>query len=232
MAIKKPKEIRKATLISMIWVILSLYGAIFIGIVGLGMVGQEISDPDHIMPILTRRVLPDWLAGVLISAAIAAMMSTVDSQILVAISAISEDLYHKMINKKASQKTLLVISRTAGISIAVFAFVLALGAEERVYSLVLYAWGGLAAGLGPPIIMSLRWKRTTKWGILSGMIVGTITIIVWHNIPALKNFCYELVPAFLSSLLIIYIVSLFTTPPNNTINNPKDDPYSVRKCGS
>ena len=213
MAIKEPRKLRQGTLISMIWVIIVMYGAILIGIVGRQIL-TGVPDSEQIMPLLAKTLLPGWLSGILIAAAMAAIMSTADSQLLVATSAIAEDFFHKLIGKKASQKTLVTISRAATLVIGLIAILLA-RPGGLVFSLVLYAWGGLAASFGPAVIMALYWKRSTKWGIASGMIAGMLTIIIWHNIAALSNFIYELVPGFFVSLGVIYLVSLITKPPHN-----------------
>jgi SSS family solute:Na+ symporter len=134
------------------------------------------------------------------------MMSTVDSQLLVATSAITEDIYRKIINPQASQKYLVLLARIFTVIVSFVAFVLGLRAER----LVLCAWGGLAASFGPPLILSLLWRGTTKYGVFSGMIVGAITIVVWYNVPVLKNFLYELIPGFLFSMLATWVVSVLT----------------------
>ncbi len=213
MAIKEPKKLRQGTLISMIWVIIVMYGAILIGIVGRQIL-TGVSDPERIMPLLAMKLLPGWLAGILIAAAMAAIMSTADSQLLVATSAIAEDFYHKLIGKNASQKTLVMISRIATLVIGLIAILLARPGGV-VFSLVLYAWGGLAASFGPAVIMSLYWKKATKTGIAAGMLAGMLTIVIWHNISVLSNFLYELVPGFFVSLGVIYLVSLMTKAPEN-----------------
>ncbi len=214
MSIRDPRELRKSTVIAMVWVIIAFWGAVLVGIAGLAHFGQGIlADVEHVMPEVALWALPTALAGIIISAAIAAMMSTADSQLLVATSALSEDIYHQLMNRKASQRRLVAISRIGTVIIGVVAFVLALRAEERVYWFVLYAWAGLGAAFGPGMVLSLWWKRTTKWGVLAGMIVGSVTAVVWHNVPALKDIVYELVPAFFLALIAVVVVSLLTEPP-------------------
>lgn len=208
MAIKDPKKLRQGSLIAMSWALLAFWGAVFIGIAGMGLFKELITDQEQIMPMMANILLPAGLAGVLISGAIAAMMSTADSQLLVTTSAISEDIYHQMMNKEASQKRLVIISRVGTVCIGLVAFVLALTAKQLVYWLVLYAWAGLGASFGPALLLTLWWKKTTKWGVLSGMIVGTVTVLIWYNVPALKNFLYELIPGFFFALLAIVVVSL------------------------
>lgn len=214
MAIRDPRDLRKGTFIAMSWVVVAFWGAVLVGIAGLAHFGPGgLADPEHVMPQAATLFLPAGIAGIVISAAIAAMMSTADSQLLVATSALSEDIYHQLVNREASQRRLVAISRLGTVVIGVVAFLLALRAEEKVYWFVLYAWAGLGAAFGPGIVLSLWWRRTTKWGIFAGMVVGSVTTVVWHNVPALKAFVYELVPAFVAALVAAIVVSLLTQPP-------------------
>lgn len=214
MAIRDARDLRKGTLIAMTWVIVAFWGAVLVGIAGLAHFGVGgLEDVEHVMPRIATLFLPAGLAGIVISAAIAAMMSTADSQLLVATSALSEDIYHQLINKDATQKRLVALSRLGTVAIGVIAFILALRAEEKVYWFVLYAWAGLGAAFGPGMVLSLWWKRTTKWGVFAGMLVGSTVAVVWHNVAFLKDLIYELVPAFALALLAVVIVSLATKPP-------------------
>lgn len=99
------------------------------------------------------------------------------------------------------------------IGLPVFILILAISASQIIFWLVLFAWGGLGASIGPTVILSLFWKRTTKWGVVTGLVSGTLVTIIWNQTPALKGIIYELVPAFIISTLLTIIVSLFTTPP-------------------
>ncbi len=216
MAIRRPEDLRKGTVIAMTWVIIAFWGAVLVGIVGLAHFGADgLADAEHVMPQVALLFLPAGVAGIVISAAIAAMMSTADSQLLVATSALSEDIYHQLINKNASQRRLVAISRVGTVLIGVIAFLLALRAEEKVYWFVLYAWAGLGAAFGPAIVLSLWWKRTTKWGVFAGMVVGSATAVIWRNVPVLKGLVYELVPAFVLALIAVLVVSLLTEPPRD-----------------
>jgi sodium/proline symporter len=223
MAIKDEKKIWNSTLIGMTWVIISLWGAVFIGIIGLAYFGG-LPDPEKVMPLLAMNLLPEWGAGIVIAAITAAIMSTADSQLLVATSSVIEDVYHKLINPKAKQKSLLKYSRISVLLLSIFALLLALQGG-MIYFLVAFAWGGLAASFGPLIILSLWWKKTTKWGAICGMISGTLTVIFWDKLGVAQwfasNFSSDLVvpgmlPAFIISLLIIIIVSLFSKKSINT----------------
>jgi len=210
MALQSTKEVKKATIIAMTWTTFAVTGAIFLGFLAIPFLRGEIADPEHVTLAFAAKILPGWLVGFILAAATAAMMSTVDSQLLVATSAVTEDIYRKLINPDATQKYLVKFARIFTAVVALIAFILGLRAERLVYWLVLYAWGGLAASFGPPLILSLKWKGTTRTGVFAGMIAGATTIVVWYNVPVLKNFLYELVPGFIFSLLATWIVSLMT----------------------
>jgi sodium/proline symporter len=217
MAIKSEKKIWNSSLIGMVWVIISLWGAVLIGIIGLAMF-KAIPDPEKVMPMLATALLPEWLAGIVIAAIVAAIMSTADSQLLVATSSFVEDVYHKLINPTAHQKKLLLLSRSFVFLLSVIAFIFAIpGEDSAIYFLVAFAWGGLAASFGPIIILSLWWKRSTKWGAIAGMISGMTTVIVWDRIGITSGLPYELIvpgmlPAFVISFLVIILVSIYIPP--------------------
>ncbi|HHH79484.1 MAG TPA: hypothetical protein ENL13_01110 [Thermoplasmatales archaeon] len=222
MAIKEKRKIRQSTLIGTIWVILSLWGAVLIGLIGLAYF-TSIPDPEKVMPLLALNLLPRWVAGIVIAAITAAIMSTADSQLLVATSAITEDVYHKLINPKASHKKLVFLSRVTVVLLALFAFLLALEGGV-IYFLVAFAWGGLAAAFGPLIILSLWWKKTTKQGAIVGMITGALTVIIWDKLGVSSSMPTELIipgmlPAFFLSLFAIVIVSILTQNTRKTINS-------------
>jgi len=153
-------------------------------------------------------LLPGWIAGILIAGALAAMMSTADSQLLVTTSSLSEDIYHQLMNKKADQKRLVRISRIITLLVGVAAFLIALGAKQLVFEMVAFAWSGLGAAFGPALLLTLWWKKTTGRGVLWAMITGTVVTIVWRLTPALKATLFEIVPAFILALLVCIFVSL------------------------
>jgi sodium/proline symporter len=218
MAIRRPEELRKSALISVVWVVLALWGAMCVGLIGAGIFGPKgLSDPETVLVVLAQRFFPGWLAGIAISAMAAAIMSTVDSQILVLTSAAVEDFYRRLINRAAPDRLAVILSRTITLAIGVLAVFVTWNSESGVFRFVQYAWGGLAAGFGPVLIMSLRWKRTTGWGAAAGMTVGLLTVIIWHNVPALAGLVWELIPAFIFSLLAIVLVSFFTGPPRDDV---------------
>jgi sodium/proline symporter len=211
MSVRHPNDLRKGAVIGISWAVLAFWGAMFIGLFGTVLfAGQEIADQEKIMPLMAIELLPGWIAGILIAGALAAMMSTADSQLLVTTSAVSEDIYHQLINKKASQKQLVTISRWVTLVVGVFAFLIALSAKQLVYEMVGFAWSGLGASIGPALLLTLWWKKTTREGVLAGMICGTVVTIIWRLTPQLKFLLFEIVPAFIIALLACIIVSLLT----------------------
>ncbi len=211
MAINKPDDLRKGAVIGISWAVLAFWGAMFIGLFGIAIFASEaINDPEKIMPLMATRLLPGWLAGILISGAIAAMMSTADSQLLVTTSAVSEDIYHNFFNKKASEKKLVNVSRMITFCVGIAAFIIAYYSQDLVFTMVGFAWSGLGSAFGPALFLTLWWRKTTKEGVLAGMLVGTLTVIVWHFTPQLKDLVYALAPGFVMAFLAVWFVSLMT----------------------
>jgi sodium/proline symporter len=218
MAIRKPSLVRRGALVGVIWAVIALYGAVFIGLVGRALLATDPGDPERVMPLLAIQLLPGWLAGVMIAAAMAAMMSTADSQLLVASSSFVQDFYHKTFGRNPGPKQLVLYSRIVTLVIGMVAMVVALMQDPEnpvgvVFWLVLYAWGGLASSFGPLIVLSLYWKRVTRPAAIAGMVTGSATVIIWKNVSMLSDFIYELVPGVIVSTLVIVIVSLLTRPP-------------------
>ncbi len=216
MATSSEGEIRKGRVIAVCWALLAFTGAVMVGLTGLAHFGPEalgegrlIADQEQLMPMTAREFMPEWLAVIMICGAIAAMMSTADSQLLASASAVSEDIYRRLLRPDADQKRLLLISRLATLAVGVVAFVLAWRADALVYSLVLYAWAGLGAAFGPPLLLSLWWSRTSRAGVLAGLVTGTVAVLVWYNVPVLKAQLYEMIPGFVLSLTATIAFSLW-----------------------
>ncbi len=211
MAIKNPSNLRKGTVIGISWAVLAFWGAMFIGLFGtVLMAGEVIADQERIMPLMAIKLFPGWMAGILIAGALAAMMSTADSQLLVTTSALSEDVYHQLINKRINQKQLVFISRIITLVVGLIAFFIALLSQELVFKLVGFAWSGLGASFGPTLLLTLWWRKTTREGVLAGLICGTTVTIFWRLVPALKATLFEIVPAFILAFLACVIGSLIT----------------------
>ena len=181
-----------------------------IGLVGLVYYGQgAFEDVEHIMPQLANDLLPSWLAGIFISGAIAAMMSTADSQLLVITSSVIEDVYHKtMGNDTVSEKKLLYLSRVITIVVGIMGFVISITSQKLVFAMVSYAWAGLGASFGPTLLMTLWWKKTTGTAVLAGMINGTVVTIGWSMFKDLDSFLSARLIAWVAAFLAVYLFSL------------------------
>ncbi|MGM0646241.1 MAG: sodium:solute symporter family transporter, partial [Thermodesulfobacteriota bacterium] len=166
---------------------------------------------------LTQALFNPWIAGILLAAILSAIMSTVDSQLLVCSSAIAEDFYKQILRKEAPQKELVWIGRVAVVILALIATALAADPESKVLDLVAYAWGGFGAAFGPVVLLSLFWRRMTRNGTLAGMIVGAVTVIVWKNMSGGLFDLYEILPGFIFCAATIFIVSLLDKKPENEI---------------
>ncbi|SDO38647.1 sodium/proline symporter PutP [Alkalicoccus daliensis] len=215
MAIRSMKELPKAQGIGITWVILSMTGAVFTGLVGIAYFADApLDNPETVFLEFTQVLFHPIVAGVLLAAVLAAIMSTIDSQLLVSSSALAEDFYKGMIRPKASQKELVMVGRIGVLAVAVVALILAQNPDATVLELVSYAWAGLGATFGPLILFSLFWKRMTRNGALAGMISGGLTVLIWVQIEAGGIFdLYELVSGFIVSSIMIIVFSYIGAPP-------------------
>lgn len=219
MAIRKTSELRKSGLIAMGWTLVSYWGAPLIGLVGVAVLGPGLEDPERVMPLLALELLPGWLAGLMIAGATAAMMSTADSQLIVVTSTIVEDIYVRLFRPGADPKRLVLLSRLATVAIALVAFALAYAAyrgSSLIDTMVAYAWTGLGASFGPPLVMSLWWRRTTRAGVLAGMVGGMAATVVWQNTAALGALLDIKAAAVSVSAILVFGVSLVTSGRGQT----------------
>ena len=216
MAIRSSKDVKVARKIAIAWALPGITGAFLVGLVALGYFGPEYFltvDPEQSMPILAESLLHPVLAGLFISGAVAAMMSTADSQLLVSTSAVTEDFYHQYLGKDLSQEVLVKLSRIMIVVLGLAAYGIAIFSEiqgKKIFGVVSYAWSGLGSAFGPALVMALWWKKTTRKGIIAGLLVGFLTTIIWANIPALKALVTERLSSFIFAFLAVYIVSLKT----------------------
>ncbi len=224
MGIDNADNIRDARIIAMIWVIISLASAMFIGVIGRAYTGgSPLAGPDSekIFMVMVQSLFVTFLAGVMLSAILAAIMSTADSQLLVAASAISEDFYKAIFKKDAQPHELVWTGRAAVIAISIVAYSISLNPNSSVFKVVSFAWAGLGATFGPIVLTALFWRRTTWKGAFAGILVGGITVLVWKNLSALGGIftLYEIVPAFILSLASIIVVSLMDNEPSKEITD-------------
>ena len=214
MAIDDPKNIRISRRIAIAWAIPAFIGSLFIGLVGAQLISggmiSPVSDPETLMPEMAKTLMHPWIAGIFISGAIAAMMSTADSQLLVSTSVLTEDIIGKYFHHKIGKINLLTIGRMFTIVIGIIAFYLAWQTKDLVFEMVSYAWSGLGASFGPAIVCALWWKRTTRNGIIAGMLTGAISTIIWKNIEVLNTMVTERLISFVFAFMAVIIVSLYT----------------------
>ncbi|MBC8876174.1 MAG: sodium/proline symporter [Planctomycetes bacterium] len=232
MAVKDRTAIRRGGFISSCWVLVLFTGAVFLGMAARAYYG-ELDDPERALPTIATdsNLIPGVVGGMLIAAILAAICSTADSQLLVSASAISHDLPVGILGKRLTVVRKMFVDRAAVVLVGAVATAIALAEARSVFSFVLdYGWAGLGAGFGPPLIVSLLWKRTTGWGVLAGMIVGISTAIIWRQFPDLHAQLYNLVPAFLFSLAATYVVSLCTQrtlAPKQELGSENPDQHRV-----
>ena len=217
MAIKSTSELPQATRIAMTWVILSLAAAVAIGMVGTVYLTETLegTNSETVFLVMTNQLFPPIVAGLLLSAVLAAIMSTASSQLLVAASAFAQDFYKTVLRKDANQTELVWISRASVLIIASIAVYLGFNPDSFILDMVAYAWAGFGAAFGPVVLMSLFWKRTTRAGVIAGIIVGGVTVLVWKQFEFFG--LYEIVPSFLFALIAILIVSKITPEPDREI---------------
>ena len=220
MGIRSNSEVGKARRIGIIWMIISYIGAILIGTLGtvylkkFGITLDSVS-AETVFSETMKNMYPVFIAGIFLCAILAASMSTADSQLLAASSAVSQDIFKGLIKKNAEEKEVMIISRFTVFLIALIALLLSLNPNSSIFSLVSFAWSGFGGTFGPLILLSLYWKRTTAPGAIAGLICGGITDVVWHYIPAsvAKIFgLYEILPAFIVCLVVTVVISLLTKP--------------------
>ncbi|EHM3141081.1 sodium/proline symporter PutP [Campylobacter coli] len=215
MSIRSTKDIPAATFVGISWMVISLIGACFIGLLGIAYVHKfelTLQDPEKIFIVMSQLLFNPWIAGILLSAILAAIMSTASSQFLVSSSTIAEDFYKRIFNKEASNKTVMNLGRIGVLLVALVAFVISTDKESSVLSIVAYAWAGFGASFGSVMLFSLFWSRMTRIGAILGMITGAVMVVLWKNYLAeLFNFpIYEIVPGFVAASAVIIIASLLT----------------------
>ncbi|KJY84514.1 proline:sodium symporter PutP [Vibrio galatheae] len=219
-ASRSNKDLTTARRIAVIWTALSMAGAMLVGLVGLVYVtntGISVDDGEKIFMLLVNALFHPVVAGILLAAILAAVMSTADSQLLVSSSALAEDFYKQVFKQDATSEEIVMVGRVAVIGISIVALVLAMTPDSSVLGLVSYAWAGFGAAFGPALILSLYWERMNRNGALAGILVGGITIVVWKQLSGGWFDVYEIVPGIIFSTIAIVAFSLMTGEPENAV---------------
>ena len=229
MAIEEEKKLKLSRRVATSWVVISMAVAIIIGLVGNAMTSagvlENLADSETIIVRIASLIsqfgpLPALLAGVILAGILAATMSTADSQLLAASSSVSQDLGNDFLKRDFSGKQGMIVARAVMVGISLIAAFLARDPDSSVFRVVSFAWAGFGAAFGPVMLMALFWKRSNKWGALAGMVVGGVMVFVWKFLIAPLGgvwAIYELLPAFLCSLVAIVVVSLLTPAPEQSV---------------
>lgn len=229
MAIEEEKKLKLSRRVATSWVVISMAAAIIIGLVGNAMTSagvlENLADSETIIVRIASLIsqfgpLPALLAGVILAGILAATMSTADSQLLAASSSVSQDLGNDFLKRDFSGKRGMIVARAVMVGISLIAAFLARDPDSSVFRVISFAWAGFGAAFGPVMLMALFWKRSNKWGALAGMVVGGVMVFVWKFLIAPLGgvwAIYELLPAFLCSLVAIVVVSLLTPAPEQSV---------------
>lgn len=215
-ALRSPQDTGTAAAIGVSWAALCYLLAILVGLSGIAFLSEPLVDSEKVFIALTGLIFHPLVAGILLAAILAAIMSTVDSQLLVCSASLAEDLYPLVTKQQLSTEKRLQVGRIAVVVLALLATLLAMNPDSKVLDVVSYAWAGLGASLGPAILISLYWRSMTAAGALAGVAVGAAAVIVWSRLDGGLFDLYALVPGFLLSALAILIVSRV----GNTVVNP------------
>ncbi|MGL6214002.1 sodium:solute symporter family transporter, partial [Billgrantia desiderata] len=213
-AIRSDRDIPAARRIAVTWTAIALISSVAVGLLGVGFVQRDLADGETVFMVMVNLIFHPVIAGILLAAILAAIMSTADSQLLVSSSALTDDFYKAIFRKDASQTELVWVGRFAVIAIAIVAYLLALNPDATVLDLVAYAWAGFGAAFGPALIMSLYWRRMNKWGALAGIVTGGVTVVVWAELSGGIFDLYEIVPGVILAYIAIVVASLATEEPD------------------
>ncbi len=229
MAIRSEGELNRSRRIAIVWVLISLTVAVFIGIVGRALYPLALtteSASENVFIVLATGLLPPVLAGLVMAGILAATISSSDSYLLIAASAFAKNIYQGLLHKKATDKHVLLISRAALLIITAIAIIIAMDENSVIFTIVSFAWAGFGATFGPLMLFSLFWKRINRAGAIAGMVVGGCMVFVWNLLVRPLGGIwdiYELLPAFILSSISIVIVSLVTAPPSKEMQKEFED---------
>lgn len=232
MAIRHEDELKRSRRIATVWVLISLFIAVFIGLVGRTLYPTALttsSEAENVFILLATNLLPPLIAGFVMAGILAATISSSDSYLLIAASAFAKNIYQGLFRRKASDREVLNVSRLTLLLIAVVAIIIALDENSVIFTIVSFAWAGFGATFGPLMLFSLFWKRTTREGAIAGMIGGAGMVFVWNLlIRPLGGMwdIYELLPAFVFSCICIVVVSLLTPEPSEQIKREFEEVQS------
>lgn len=226
MAIEKVKQLHSARRIGITWMIFTMGGAMAVGLFGIAYMeknNQSIQDAETIFIYFSQVLFHPFVGGLLLAAILAAVMSTISSQLLVTSSSMTEDFYKAFLRRNAGPKELLLTSRLSVLVVAVIALLLSLNPKDTILDLVGHAWAGFGSAFGPLVLLSLLWKRTTRNGSIAGMVVGGLTVLLWVYLEHPYQEWYAMIPGFILSFVTTVGVSLLDKKPSEEIVNEFDE---------
>jgi len=213
MALETPQQAKAGRRIGIGWMALACLGAAATALVGIATYRRDtgqLPNPETVFIALGQLLFHPFVAGFMLAAILAAIMSTISSQLLVSSSALVEDLYHAFNRKELGEKRSVLLGRVAVMIVSVVAALMAWQADDSILKLVSFAWAGFGASFGPVVLLALFWRRLTRWGALAGMTTGAVVAAVWANLPGGIFELYELLPGFVANLIVTIVVSLST----------------------
>ena len=223
MGIRNEDEVKTSRRIAIVWVIISMFSAVMIGMIGRAIMPDQLltqSAAESIFIVLAQVMLPAFACGLVVSGILAASMSSASSYLLITGSSVAENIFRGVFKKDATDNQVLIVSRITLACVLLFGIFVAWDENSVIFNVVSYAWAGLGASFGPLTLFSLYWRRTTKQGAIAGMVTGAAMVLIWHNLikPMGGVFgIYELLPAFLCSCIAIVVVSLLTKEPEQAV---------------
>ncbi len=223
MSIESPGKLRKSAAIAIAWVLVSLAGAVAVGLIGIAMF-ENLKDGEHekVFIYTIGKLFDPWIGGILLAAILSAIMSTIDSQLLVSSSALSQDVYVNTMRKEASEKEIIWVGRGCVIVTSIVALIIALVCDSTVLAIVAFAWAGLGAAFGPLVLFALFSRKTSWQSALAGMVAGTVVLVLWKQIGP-SDTMYEIVPGFAANCLTILLVNLFIEQKDERVLKEFDD---------
>ncbi|MFA9380579.1 MAG: sodium:proline symporter, partial [Acetanaerobacterium sp.] len=228
MAIRKSSEIKKSRIIATVWCLISLFAAVCIGMLGRALYPAALltaGGAESVFIIMSTRLMPPLIAGILMAGILAATMSSSDSYLLIASSAVSKNIFQGIVKKDATDKQVMLLSRITLLAISLIGIVIALDESSVIFQVVSFAWAGFGATFGPITLFSLFWKRINRAGAIAGMLSGAGMVFLWKLVirPLGGAFgIFELLPAFILSCIVIVVVSLATARPSPEIEEEFD----------
>lgn len=221
MALRSVRSAASARRIGIGWMIISLTGAVLSGFIGIAYVQREtggLDNPETVVLVMAQALLHPFVAGLVLAAVLAAIMSTISSQLIVCSSALVEDLFMALSSRRPTQGRMVLYGRLCVLVVGLIALVLAINPSDTILGLVAFAWAGFGAAFGPVILLSLFWRRLSNWGALSGMVVGAATVFLWDALRGWSDAAvfqlYEILPGFVLNIAVAVVVSRLTYRPD------------------